>query len=113
METRKLQKAEWEAFYQSVPEDRRLLKRRRLDGPVRDNDQVDEHRQGGEAKEKGREEISRFARRIAPGLHSEMPDKDLEFALKLGKGDEVLLLSELLLLCNLGVVWTGRQYWYL
>ena len=95
-EIRRLQSAEREELYGSLPEDRRRLKKIRLDGAVGANDRVDEHRQNDEKEKAEREETTRFAKRVAPGLHSDMPDKDLAFALKVGKWDEVFLLLGLM-----------------
>ena len=95
-EIRRLQKAEWEETYGSLPEERRRLKRRCLDGAIDDNQQVDEHRRDIEAEKKEKEEMRVFAKSIAHGLHSEMTDQDLAAAVKLGSGDEVWLLAGLM-----------------
>ena len=95
-EIRQLQNVEREEEYGSLPEGKRRLKRQRLDGAIGNNDQVDEHRRDDDAEKREKEDMQARARAVVTSLHSEMPDRDLECALKLGDGDEVWLLVGLM-----------------
>ena len=71
-----------------ITEDKRKLKRRRLDSDVSDVECVDEHR----VDESRKEEMFRLAKKSAHAIHSDMPEEELRQLLRPSECDEVWLL---------------------